>query len=798
MVVIDLDETMVTKSRYPIRAVVESVNRLACRVFVLTGREEAQREQTLKDLDFARIVYDELSLMPTIDMNIAEYKRATVERLLVDYDVLAFVDDNDDNRAAVESLDVYVMTPDEFVDAAVNSGLFAEDEDLVGYETREVSRVAPSFMAASARRGLRLHEEGESGDGLMPATVADAGRMVNGEPLSVDKWRRIPGWIARHMMDLDAVDGDEITPGLVAMLLWGGGSSKSSARRTQAYAERMVERLAADEERAQPRKPNGQFGTGGGGDTPAAGDGGAAQPYSKSKPGSEKYADSTQEKMRDEQASAVGDMGLSSPERGAINNYTHSGHKNVNKAARGAPPPPLEGKKLATNQKRADIIDGVIQRSPPISSPIVVERGVNIRALGARQSGDIEGLVGSEFTDNGIISTTLSSKTAMQFQRGTMDTTMVINVPKGSKAYAVPDALEYFNPMDASFEREVLLPRGTKFKITNYDKGKNKVYVDVVSTDGRAATVNSEERAQPRKPNGQFGSGSDGGAPTTGGEGDAPAGNGDAPRAPRPGMGDVPLDAGTVASMRGGSGEKHLETLPDGTVQFTAERQALHDQIVQSTLDGVPSSANPTLHMMGGGAAAGKSSMVSSGQVEIPGKGQAAQLNVDDTRRALPEYGAGLAAGDTNISAFTHEESSYVTKRAMQAGFERKTDIVLDGTGNSSATSLNKKIDGARANGYQVNGYYATVPVATAIQRSDARGNNPNSPDFGRFVPHAVIGAQHAAVARVLPTVAPRFDSVKLFDTSGATPRLLMQGGKGTMTIVDQAGFDSFKAIGDG
>lgn len=254
MVVIDLDETMVTKSRYPIRAVIESVNRLACRVFVLTGREEAQREQTLKDLDFARIVYDELSLMPTVDMDIAEYKRATVERLLVDYDVLAFVDDNDDNRAAVESLDVYVMTPDEFVDAAVNSGLFAENEDLIGYETREVSRVAPSFMAASARRGLRLHEEGESGDGLMPATVADARRMVNGEPLSVDKWRRIPGWIARHMMDLDAVDGDEITPGLVAMLLWGGGSSKSSARRTQDYAERMVERLAADEQRAPAPK----------------------------------------------------------------------------------------------------------------------------------------------------------------------------------------------------------------------------------------------------------------------------------------------------------------------------------------------------------------------------------------------------------------------------------------------------------------------------------------------------------------------------------------------------------------
>ena len=113
-------------------------------------------------------------------------------------------------------------------------------------ELRAPSLVAPSFMAVSAERGLRLHEQGLSGDGLMPATVADARRMANGEALSEDKWRKIPAWIARHIGDLDAVQGDEITAGLVAMLLWGGGSTKTSARRAQEYAERIVEQLDAD------------------------------------------------------------------------------------------------------------------------------------------------------------------------------------------------------------------------------------------------------------------------------------------------------------------------------------------------------------------------------------------------------------------------------------------------------------------------------------------------------------------------------------------------------------------------
>jgi hypothetical protein len=110
-------------------------------------------------------------------------------------------------------------------------------------EYRAVNLVAPAFMRVSAKRGLALHEEGYSGDGLVPATVADARRMANGEALSENKWRKIPAWIARHIVDLDAVQGDEITAGLVAMLLWGGGSSKASARRAQAYAERVVAKL---------------------------------------------------------------------------------------------------------------------------------------------------------------------------------------------------------------------------------------------------------------------------------------------------------------------------------------------------------------------------------------------------------------------------------------------------------------------------------------------------------------------------------------------------------------------------
>lgn len=116
---------------------------------------------------------------------------------------------------------------------------------------RQVDLSPPDYMVAAAKRGLRLYAEGEAGDGLQDATVREARAMARGE-VSEDKWRRIGPWIARHLTDLSAVDEEgEITPGLVAHLLWGSGSTRSAALRAQRYAEDVVRRL--NEEQSDTR-----------------------------------------------------------------------------------------------------------------------------------------------------------------------------------------------------------------------------------------------------------------------------------------------------------------------------------------------------------------------------------------------------------------------------------------------------------------------------------------------------------------------------------------------------------------
>lgn len=120
-------------------------------------------------------------------------------------------------------------------------------------EQRQIDLSAPQFMRDNAEQGLKYHAEGLSGDGLQSQTVEDARKMASGD-VSPEKWRKIAPWIARHMVDLEAADG-EITAGVVAHLLWGSGSTKEEAQRTMDYAQNIIDKLDAELEEERSAQP---------------------------------------------------------------------------------------------------------------------------------------------------------------------------------------------------------------------------------------------------------------------------------------------------------------------------------------------------------------------------------------------------------------------------------------------------------------------------------------------------------------------------------------------------------------
>jgi hypothetical protein len=91
-------------------------------------------------------------------------------------------------------------------------------------EERSINLRPPAGMAAAARRGLELHEEGRSGDGLKPETVSRAKRIAAREVLTEAHVREMRAWFRRHKVDRRPGWGDrgKETPGYTAWMLWGG------------------------------------------------------------------------------------------------------------------------------------------------------------------------------------------------------------------------------------------------------------------------------------------------------------------------------------------------------------------------------------------------------------------------------------------------------------------------------------------------------------------------------------------------------------------------------------------------
>lgn len=117
-----------------------------------------------------------------------------------------------------------------------------EDEDMPMDMADGDVNLKPSGAVVSAlRRGLALHEEGKSGDGLKPETVAWARRMVEGESPTPQKVIEAAAWFARHESDKKPgwdKSGEE-TPGFVAWLLWGDNGNGQG----RAWWERKREEL---------------------------------------------------------------------------------------------------------------------------------------------------------------------------------------------------------------------------------------------------------------------------------------------------------------------------------------------------------------------------------------------------------------------------------------------------------------------------------------------------------------------------------------------------------------------------
>jgi HK97 family phage prohead protease len=240
IIISDIDGTLITGGRL-IQKTYDYIQSLEGNLFIVTGRPASQRSETSAQLRELGVRYSRLIMNNSSTASSPEYKKATAERLLKTYNVVAAIENNPTALGYYRALGIHGVNP-----ASIKADTTRE--------LRVDTIAPPAYMRAAARRGLKYYDEGKGGAGLVPATIREAREMAAGR-VSADKWVRISAWIARHLPDLDAPKNknaaDPAYPGagLVAHLLWGSGPTKARALKAKSFADSAVAKLKSSGER---------------------------------------------------------------------------------------------------------------------------------------------------------------------------------------------------------------------------------------------------------------------------------------------------------------------------------------------------------------------------------------------------------------------------------------------------------------------------------------------------------------------------------------------------------------------
>jgi hypothetical protein len=147
----------------------------------------------------------------------------------------------------------------------------------------------------------------------------------------------------------------------------------------------------------------------------------------------------------------------------------------------------VESKEAA--REKARTINGAIEGAPALREDTTFFRGVNVATLGEagranfmgvdfNASDDviesqIEGLVGTKFSDKGIISVSSNREVSEGFA-GAGAFVIEMNVPAGKKALYVSGIAEREDEM------EFLLPSNTKFRVVSVDAPNRVIRTEVI------------------------------------------------------------------------------------------------------------------------------------------------------------------------------------------------------------------------------------------------------------------------------------------------------------------------------
>lgn len=244
--------------------------------------------------------------------------------------------------------------------------------------------------------------------------------------------------------------------------------------------------------------------------------------------------------------------------------------------------------------------------------------------------------------------------------------------------------------------------------------------------------------------------------------------------------------AGMAARKAAGLPQDTMQIYCDENGNWTAERQKLHEEIIESFFKGKTPVENPKVIVLGGGPGAGKSTIARN---NLDLDENTVYVDSDAIKYMLPEMREGIKKGDLSAAAYVHEESSYLAKKISARASKENYNLLMDGTGDDTIENLTRKISSLRSKNNSIEAVYVTIDANIAWERSLKR-----AVETGRYVPKAVLFSSHKAISNTFPLAIERglFDNFKLFDNGYSEPKLIAQGKGSVLEILDKEAWSRF------
>ena len=108
-VIVDIDGTLISGGRLIEKTYNYIDDMEDTEIFIVTGRNDSTRDATVAELDSLGIDYDRLFMNPGSSAQTPEFKKATAEKLLQEYNVIIAIDNNPANRKVYRELGITAL-----------------------------------------------------------------------------------------------------------------------------------------------------------------------------------------------------------------------------------------------------------------------------------------------------------------------------------------------------------------------------------------------------------------------------------------------------------------------------------------------------------------------------------------------------------------------------------------------------------------------------------------------------------------------------------------------------------------